>query len=140
MASAAVKAPFPAEDEPTPEPDAPPGADPVSFVRTFSHELRTPLNAIIGFSELIVSEMYGPLGAPQYQEYAEIIHASGHRLLKLVNQLVEAARLQAEEELEPGYRRLGLVLQEMAERPETGCRLEGRTDGVEDIAAGRHRP
>ena len=55
-----------------------------SFLRMMSHELRTPLNSILGFSEILQSELYGPLGAPQYKEYASIIHTSGARLLRLV--------------------------------------------------------
>jgi signal transduction histidine kinase len=65
-----------------------------SFLRMASHELRTPLNSILGFSEIISAELYGPLGAPQYKEYAGIIRASGQRLLKLVNQILEIARLE----------------------------------------------
>lgn len=65
-----------------------------SFLRMVSHELRTPLNSILGFSEILNSELYGPLGAPQYKEYAGIIHASGQKLLKLVNQVLEIARLE----------------------------------------------
>lgn len=65
-----------------------------AFLRVISHELRTPLNSIIGFSEIIASELYGPLGAPQYREYAEHVRRSGHRLLKLVNQVLEIARLE----------------------------------------------
>ncbi len=65
-----------------------------AFLRMVSHELRTPLNAIIGFSEIIARELYGPLGAPQYREYAEHVRQSGYRLLKLVNQVLEIARLQ----------------------------------------------
>ena len=65
-----------------------------SFLRMVSHELRTPLNSILGFSEIISEELYGPLGAPQYREYAGIIQASGQRLLKLVNQVIEIARLE----------------------------------------------
>lgn len=64
-----------------------------SFLRMISHELRTPLNSILGFSEILASELYGPLGSPQYKEYAEIIHGSGRKLLKLVNQVLEIARL-----------------------------------------------
>ncbi len=64
------------------------------FLRMVSHELRTPLNAIIGFSEIIAAELYGPLGAPQYREYAMHVRQSGHRLLRLVNQILEIARLQ----------------------------------------------
>ena len=64
-----------------------------SFLRMVSHELRTPLNAVIGFSEILATELYGPLGSAQYKEYAELIHQSGHRLLALVNQVMEIARL-----------------------------------------------
>lgn len=64
------------------------------FLRMVSHELRTPLNAIIGFSEIIAAELYGPLGAPQYREYARHVRQSSHRLLRLVNQVLEIARLQ----------------------------------------------
>lgn len=67
-----------------------------SFLRMVSHELRTPLNSILGFSEIIASELYGPLGAPQYKDYAEIIRSSGQRLLKLVNQVMEIARLESQ--------------------------------------------
>ena len=82
-----------------------------SFLRLVSHELRTPLNSIIGFSEILASELYGPLGAPQYQEYAEIIRGSGKKLLKLVNQVLEIARLEGHaptstsgpEPLEPAF-------------------------------------
>ncbi len=65
-----------------------------SFLRMVSHELRTPLNAVIGFSEILSHELYGPLGSPQYKEYAAIVHDSGLKLLRLVNQIVEIARLE----------------------------------------------
>lgn len=65
-----------------------------SFLRMASHELRTPLNSILGFSEILSEELFGPLGAPQYREYAHVIQASGQRLLKLVNQILDFARLE----------------------------------------------
>ncbi len=67
-----------------------------SFLRMVSHELRTPLNAVIGFSEILSSELYGPLGAPQYKDYAEMIRQSGLKLLQLVNQILEIARLEGQ--------------------------------------------
>jgi signal transduction histidine kinase len=76
--------------------DAPEGAPEASrrgLVRMVSHELRTPLNAIIGFSEIISGEMYGPLQG-EYREAAEVIRVSGHKLLRLVNQVLEVAKLQ----------------------------------------------
>src|SRR5450432_726933 len=65
-----------------------------SFLRMVSHELRTPLNSIIGFSEVISKELCGPLGSPQYREYAEHVRLSGLKLLRLVNQVLEIARLE----------------------------------------------
>ncbi len=65
-----------------------------SFLRMVSHELRTPLNSIIGFSEILADELYGPLGQPQYRDYAEHVRASGLKLLRLVNQVLEIARLE----------------------------------------------
>jgi signal transduction histidine kinase len=91
---AAVRSP------PDPEPSPPPrramlDAQKRSFLRMVSHELRTPLNSIIGFSEIISRELCGPLGSPQYREYADHIRLSGMKLLKLVNQVLEIARLEA---------------------------------------------
>ena len=66
-----------------------------SFLRMVSHELRTPLNSIIGFSEILSKELCGPLGSPQYKEYADHVRQSGLKLLRLVNQILEIARLES---------------------------------------------
>jgi PAS domain S-box-containing protein len=66
-----------------------------TFLACMSHELRTPLNAIIGFSDLLQTEMFGPLGSDQYLEYAADINRSGHHLLELVNDLLDMARVEA---------------------------------------------
>lgn len=66
-----------------------------SFLRMVSHELRTPLNSILGFSELLAAEYYGPLGAPEYKDYAQMIADSGRRLLAISNQVLEIARLES---------------------------------------------
>lgn len=81
-----------------PEPNRPVAVEPSqrSFLRMVGHELRTPLNAVIGFSEIVASEPYGPLGAPQYKEYVEMIRESGHKLLSLVNQVVDIAKLESQ--------------------------------------------
>jgi len=73
------------------------------FLANMSHELRTPLNAIIGFSEVMQTQMFGPLGAPKYAEYANDIHRSGQFLLDVINDIldmskIEAGRLQLETE------------------------------------------
>jgi len=65
------------------------------FVANMSHELRTPLNAIIGFSQVIASEMLGPVGTPKYVGYARDILASGEHLLGLINDILDVSRLEA---------------------------------------------
>lgn len=47
-----------------------------------SHELRTPLNAVLGFTDLMRSEVMGPVGHPRYMEYLDHIQVSGRALLK----------------------------------------------------------
>jgi len=46
------------------------------FLANISHELRTPLNAIIGFSDIMRTKMFGPLGSEKYDEYSDDIHES----------------------------------------------------------------
>lgn len=65
------------------------------FLATMSHELRTPLNAILGFSEVMKSEVMGPLTNPVYKEYAANIHQSGTHLLKLINEILDLSRIEA---------------------------------------------
>ncbi len=65
------------------------------FLANMSHELRTPLNAIIGFSEVMTHEMFGPLGAPRYLEYARLIHESGGHLLELINGILDMSKIEA---------------------------------------------
>jgi len=60
-----------------------------------SHELRTPLNAVIGFSDIIVGEMFGPIGQPKYKEFAEDILHSGRHLLDVINDILDIARNEA---------------------------------------------
>jgi PAS domain S-box-containing protein len=67
------------------------------FLATMSHELRTPLNAIIGFSEVMKAEMIGPLGAPDYKDYAADIHGSGTFLLAIINELLDLSLIDSGE-------------------------------------------
>ncbi len=66
-----------------------------TFLATISHELRTPLNAILGFSGLLVDQAHGSLGAPQYREYANDIKRSGAYLMDLIEDMLDAVRLEA---------------------------------------------
>ena len=65
------------------------------FLANMSHELRTPLNAIIGFSEIMESGMFGPLGAEKYLEYCRDIRESGNYLLDVINDILDMSKIEA---------------------------------------------
>ena len=65
------------------------------FLANMSHELRTPLNAINGFSEVMQSELYGPLGDQKYKEYVGDILASGRHLLELIDDILDMSKIEA---------------------------------------------
>jgi PAS domain S-box-containing protein len=59
------------------------------FLANISHELRTPLNSIIGFSDVLKSAAYGPLGHANYASHVDDINRSGKYLLTVINSLLE---------------------------------------------------
>jgi signal transduction histidine kinase len=65
------------------------------FLANMSHELRTPLNAVIGFSEVMQSQIFGPLGDERYAEYANDIHKSGTHLLEIINDILDLAKVES---------------------------------------------
>ncbi len=65
------------------------------FLANMSHELRTPLNAILGFSQVLLDEMMGPLGSEKYREYSRDIVASGEHLLALINDILDMAKVES---------------------------------------------
>ncbi len=65
------------------------------FLANMSHELRTPLNAIIGFSEIMESGMFGPLGSEKYREYCADIKGSGTYLLDVINDILDMSKIEA---------------------------------------------
>ncbi|MEO1242551.1 MAG: CHASE2 domain-containing protein [Pseudomonadota bacterium] len=66
------------------------------LISNMSHELRTPLNGVIGFADILQKESFGPIGVPEYKEYSENIYVSGKRLLNLVNDMLNIAKLDAD--------------------------------------------
>ena len=64
------------------------------FIANVSYELRTPLNAIIGFAEILAHEYFGPL-TPRQLDYSRGILDSSHRLLSLINDILDLATIEA---------------------------------------------
>ncbi len=65
------------------------------FLANMSHELRTPLNHIIGFSDMMQSGIYGPLGNERYADYARDIGESGRYLLDVISDILDMSSLEA---------------------------------------------
>ena len=65
------------------------------FLANMSHELRTPLNAVIGFSEIIADQHLGNVDPPRYRDYASDIRESGHRLLALVDDILDLSKIES---------------------------------------------
>ena len=64
------------------------------FVATLSHELRSPINVILGYYDLLLEGVFGPLSPPQ-QEVVERIGHSARQLLELVTSTLEVSRSEA---------------------------------------------
>ena len=64
------------------------------FIANVSYELRTPLNAIIGFAEILANQYFGPLSDRQL-EYSRGILDSSHRLMSLINDILDLATIEA---------------------------------------------
>jgi signal transduction histidine kinase len=64
------------------------------FIANVSYELRTPLNAVIGFAEILTNQYFGDLN-PRQLEYSRGILASSHQLLKLINDILDLATIEA---------------------------------------------
>jgi signal transduction histidine kinase len=64
------------------------------FLASMSHELRTPLNAILGFNEMLLGEVYGPLSEDMQPPLAQM-QTSGKHLLRLINNVLDLAKIEA---------------------------------------------
>jgi signal transduction histidine kinase len=64
------------------------------FLATMSHEIRTPINAIIGYTDLLLAGVPEPISKAQRQQM-ERIYASGHYLIRLIDQVLDLSRIEA---------------------------------------------
>jgi signal transduction histidine kinase len=64
------------------------------FLASMSHELRTPLNAILGFNELILGDIYGPVPEDLKVPLSDI-QSSGKHLLRLINNVLDLSKIEA---------------------------------------------
>ena len=64
------------------------------FLANMSHELRTPLNAILGYTELILDNIYGET-PDKMREVLDRLHANGKHLLGLINDVLDLSKIEA---------------------------------------------
>jgi|CXWL01.1.fsa_nt_gi signal transduction histidine kinase len=108
------------------------------FLSSMSHELRTPLNSIIGYSDLIRHETFGPIMPERYAGYVEDIASSGAHLLKMINDLLDLAKIEAGKRefniapvnLAEVARDVMRLIEPMADRAHVGVMFEPKRDVV----------
>jgi signal transduction histidine kinase len=64
------------------------------FLASMSHELRTPLNAILGFTELILDDLYGEV-PPALREPLADVQTNARHLLRLINDVLDLSKIEA---------------------------------------------
>jgi PAS domain S-box-containing protein len=87
------------------------------FLAHMSHELRTPLNSIIGFSDMMKSEVFGPIKNEKYEDYVGTINMAGRHLLGLISDIIDVSKVES------GQTQLHDTLCDLNEIAESATRL-----------------
>ena len=101
------------------------------FLASMSHELRTPLNAILGFNEMILGQVYGEVPQDMREPLTDI-QTSGRHLLRLINNVLDLAKIEA------GRMELALAdysVQDMVETVRSTLRPLAAEKGLEFLAS-----
>jgi signal transduction histidine kinase len=100
------------------------------FLANMSHELRTPMNAILGFTEMILDEIYGEV-PPDIQGPIRDVRTCGQQLLRLINDVLDLSKIEA------GRMELSLTdysVQEVVETARTSLRSLAAEKGLDFTA------
>jgi signal transduction histidine kinase len=115
------------------------------FLSRMSHELRTPLNAILGYTELVLDEVDGPV-RPEQRKDLEKVDAQAKRLLEMIDRILDFARLGGAEALEVAAAEfrldefLGFLEAHAARANDKGLTFQTRVEpGVPDVLVGSPR-
>jgi len=100
------------------------------FLANMSHELRTPMNAILGFTEMILDDIYGEV-PPDVRGPIQDVRTCGQQLLRLINDVLDLSKIEA------GHMELSLTdysVQEVVETARTSLRSLAAEKGLEFTA------
>ena len=95
------------------------------FLANMSHELRTPLNSIVGYSELLLTDIYGKLSDKQGDRLSRIYH-NGLHLSYLINTILDLSKIESGKmRLEVTNYSLSAIIEEAIQSIEKQCKEKG---------------